>query len=302
MSVWTDKFSFSTGAVRKRDILYFILTNDGLAKEEKPHAQFAIWHAGKWLDAGTFKWASPSIAVARQPREQMIAVGEGGEVLMQGSGDVHEEKVLDGDVLPQSRGTLRAVRWIGSHAYAAGMDRQVYRREDLNRWSCIDATMRPPKGSGVVGFEAIDGRSETDLFAVGWQGAIWHYDGGRWSQENSSTTHILGNVCCGPDEQVFACGRRGTLLSRTAGGWQAVEHKTTEEDLYGLAWFNGALYVASLHHVYRLASDGGLERVLPDSEASVTSAYHLSAADGVLMSVGAKDVLLFDGKSWARID
>ena len=92
MKTWTDKWSFVTGAVRKRDILYFVLVNDRLAEEEKPHAEFAVWHAGKWLDAGMVKWSSPSVAVVRQPREQMIAVGELGEAVLQGQGEPGRER------------------------------------------------------------------------------------------------------------------------------------------------------------------------------------------------------------------
>lgn len=302
-STWTGKFSFNTGSVRKRDILYFVLTNDGLAAEKKPHAQFSIWHAGKWLEAGMKKWAAPGLTVVRQPKEQQLAVSETGEAFLQGSGDVHEETIQDGANIPAKRGTLRTVRWIGAHAYAAGMDRQVYRRDGVNAWKCIDQSMRPPAGSTeIVGFESIDGFSESDLYAVGWQGAIWHYDGKAWAQEDSPTNVILGGVCCAGNEKVYACGRLGTLLRGRAGRWEVIKHESTEQDLWGLAWYEGVLYAASMRQVFRLTADDKLEPVVMGDDPPASTAYHLSAADGVLMSVGAKDVMLFDGKAWARID
>ena len=40
-----------------------------------------------------------------------------------------------------------------------------------------------------------------------------------------------------------------------------------------------------------------------DTGAEQAKTFHrLSADDGVLLSVGAKDVLVFDGKTWTRID
>jgi len=303
-AVWKEKFSFNTGAVRKRDILYFVLTNDKLAAEQKPHAEFAIWHAGKWLDAGMKKWASPGLTVLRQPKEQLLGVGEMGEAFVQGSGDVHEETVQAGADQPSKRGTLRTARWIGTHAYAAGMDRQVYRRDGVNVWTAVDQSMRPPKGdpSQVVGFESIDGFSEQDIYAVGWQGAIWHYDGKTWTQEDSPTNVILGGVCCAGDGMVYACGRLGTLLRGKAGRWEVLKHESTEADLYGLAWYEGALYVASMKGIFRLTPALTLDLVVMGEDPPATTAYHLSAADGILMSVGAKDVMVFDGKTWTRIE
>ena len=31
------------------------------------------------------------------------------------------------------------------------------------------------------------------------------------------------------------------------------------------------------------------------------SAYHLTACDDALVSIGAKDIMMFDGESWTRI-
>jgi hypothetical protein len=52
--------------------------------------------------------------------------------------------------------------------------------------------------------------------------------------------------------------------------------------------------------VYRLEGDRlkpvGFGKDLP------RTCFHLSAADGVMWSIGAKDLMAFDGKSWTRID
>jgi len=62
------------------------------------------------------------------------------------------------------------------------MDRQVYRREDVNKWVCLDATMRPGKDAGVVGFESVTGFSAKDVYAAGWGGEIWRFDGSKSSR------------------------------------------------------------------------------------------------------------------------
>jgi len=57
-----------------------------------------------------------------------------------------------------------------------------------------------------------------------------------------------------------------------------------------------------LKGVFRLTPNLTLELVVMGEGDPATTAYHLSAADGILMSVGAKDVIVFDGKVWTRIE
>ena len=120
-------------------MFYLSLISDETAKLRVPDAQFVMWNQGEWLDGGERDWNLAGLAVAKQPLEQMIAVGEWGDVLCAGSGDVHDEHVTSGQrdpaaKGPKDRGPMRGVRRIGSRIYAVGMDRQAYRREGSSRW------------------------------------------------------------------------------------------------------------------------------------------------------------------------
>ena len=65
---------------------------------------------------------------------------------------------------------MRSVRAIEGVAYAAGMMRQVYRRDGANSWSPIDKGMRASREDKVCGFEAIDGFTHRDIYAAGYKG------------------------------------------------------------------------------------------------------------------------------------
>ncbi len=298
---WTDKFSFNTGAVFSASRSYFVLTDDALAQDQMEHAFFLHWDSGNWGSADVL-WSSPSVTVVDQPKRQIVAIGEWGEVKVFGSGELFEEEVVDGESRPKERGTLRCVRTIGGVAYAVGMDRQVYRRDGEKKWTCIDATMRPKQEDGkVAGFEGIDGFDGQDIYTVGWRGVIWHFDGSTWKQEDSPTNIILTNVCCAGDGNVYACGRRGLLLrGRSGHGWEAIDHTETNQDFWGLAWYKGQLYVASNKRIYTL-SDEALDPV-DMGEDFAESCRHLRTGDGILVSIGAKDIMSFDGTTWTRID
>src|SRR5438094_183460 len=117
---WTDKFSFSTGAVFSKKRGYLVMTDDKLARDQVAHAFFVHWDNGKWgaVDA---KWSSPSVTVVEHPKKQMVAIGELGQAKVAGGGDVHDEIIVDGEIKSEDRGTLRCVRSIEGKAYAAGM-------------------------------------------------------------------------------------------------------------------------------------------------------------------------------------
>ena len=300
MAHWTDAFSFTTGVVRYKDLFYLIATEDKLARKQTPHASILTWDQGQW-GQGDVEWTAVSVCAVKYPQEQMVAVGETGEAQVCGSGEEHDEEIRDGVVKPDDRGDLRFVRSIGGHAYATGMDRQVYRRQGRDEWVCIDESMRPAKDDeSLVGFNGIDGVSEKEIFAVGFQGAIWHYNGRTWKELQSPTNIVLSSVCCAGDGNVYACGRRGTLLRGDRRRWEVIDHGKSNEDFWGLAWYQNKLYVSSLRRVLTLEKGDRLRMV--DMDEPVTSAYHLSAQDGVLLSIGPKDVMLNDGAKWIRIE
>jgi hypothetical protein len=79
-----------------------------------------------------------------------------------------------------------------------------------------------------VALEAPD-RLATELYAVGWQGEIWHYDGEKWHQLPSPTKLVLVDVCCAGDGTVYACGREGLLLKGRDQTWEIVEPPGTPQ-------------------------------------------------------------------------
>jgi hypothetical protein len=297
----TDEFSLTRGVLRNKEIGYLSVVDDELAKQKVAPSSVVEIYQGELHEGPHLTWGIVGVCVNRATREQLLAVGEDGEVLLYGSGETHEETVKTKDENPEERGPLRCARFIGKNSYIAGMGRQVYRREGENQYVCIDQTMRPPEGSKeVVGIEAIDGFSEKELYAVGWKGEIWTYNGKAWRQIQSPTNLILSNVRCAEDGVVYVCGRRGMLIRGKGKSWRVIEHDATKEDFFGIEWYGGKLYLATMSQLFTLEGEE-LEPVEFDDDQPDTC-YSLSAADGHLLSTGEKDVMLFDGEEWERIE
>ncbi len=243
----------------------------------------------------------------------MVAIGAWGNVLVDGKGDFHEEIIRDQkNAQPERQGKLLRVRDIGKRAYAVGMGRQVYVREDANRWKAIDTgCLAVPTASKaknqveayklqLVGFNAIDGFDEKDIYAGGLQGEIWHFNGKKWQQLDSPTNRILNDVACAGDGQVYACGDKGLLLKGRSDQWAVVSDTSFKRDIWNLCWFDGRLFLAGMDGVF-VHDDGKVVPVKWGKDKPKTT-YHLSARDGIMWSIGAKDIMQFDGRTWTRID
>lgn len=301
---WTSLFSYVTGTVRYRDLACVAQVADEMAKAREEHSYFLQWDNGTWgrfLD-GCLNWTTVDATVCQFPIEQTLFLGLNGEVLCAGSGDEHEEIIREGQPdSPEQRGMMRGVGTIEGKAYAVGMQRQVYRRDGANQWTCIDQSARPePNDEGVYSFEAIAGFSAKETYAAGRGGEIWRYDGSIWIRTDSPTNMILTRICCAGDGNVYLCGRVGTLIRGRGDIWEQINHDETTDDFWGIAWYNDHLYLSTMRAVYQLVGNG--LKPVDFGHDKPSSCFALSTADSVMWSIGAKDVMAFDGKQWTRID
>jgi hypothetical protein len=298
---WTDLFSFVTGAIRRQDLAYLILSEDKASEQKIPMAAIVQWEPSGWGDGGQVKWRAAGAAIAQHPLEQLLVAGEFGGALLVGSGDRHEERIESAGSNPNDRGPLRGVRRIDKSVYVVGMDRQVYRRDASGAWSSYDTGIpRDPNSEEISGFESIDGFSEHEMFAVGWDGEIWSFLNGVWHAESSPVNTVLVDVCCGGDDLVYACGRNGVLVRGQRGQWEVVDMDGFTESLWSLTWFEGRLYASSMDTVFAFIN----QQLVPVNMGAdrANTCYRLVIGDGVMWSIGAKDVMMFDGHTWTRID
>ena len=179
---------------------------------------------------------------------------------------------------------IRHARQIGGYVYACGMKRQVYKRTGEDVWLEMSA---PRAGaSESFGFEAIDGYTEKEIYAAGWGGEIWQYNGKKWVDRSGPTNVILTAVCCAPNGVTYIAGQRGILLTGRNGSWSIVQWDDNEitADLWDLCWFQDRLYVATINALFTLDGNNLVEVDFGDAE--IPTCYSLTTAEGVLWSIG----------------
>lgn len=141
-----------------------------------------------------------------------------------------EKHLIDGsEDGPNSLRHTTAIRMIGNHMHAVGMSRMVYRRALVgNRWERCDIGTRIPRNKvGIAGFKAVDGIAD-NLYAVGFRGEIWHYDGTSWSAIESPTNVKLEGVRVVARNEVYICGARGTIIRSGGEGFYVIANDETD--------------------------------------------------------------------------
>lgn len=295
---WTDKYSFVGAAILAKDTALVSLANDELSKGELPYTYYTVRVNGDWRDGGDSSWDAVSNIVCDIPSRKFLTLGPNGQIRILGAGYRQEENIYSSGIDPNQYGLLRGSRTINGKAYVCGMNRQVFRRDDTNNW--IFLSQNVSRSEDVVGFEAIDGFSASDIYAAGWKGEIWHFDGGVWRQKDSPSNQILLDVCCAGDGSVYICGKNGTLIKGLNDQWEMLDLAPFVSDLWSICWYGEQLFLATSRELFFLKNN---QLVAVDFGGDFPSTCRkLVTGSGLLWSVGVKDIFEFDGASWSRID
>lgn len=284
--------NYITGAARFSYLVYLVIQDKALTERSVDHCRLIAFQRGELAHIADRNWNTTAICVVKKPSEKMVAISEYGDVLTYVKGVTTEELI-------QPRPTVvRNVGVVDGIALACGMRREVFMRVREAEWIAIPAPVPAPQEN--AGFEAICGFSMAEVYAVGWDGEIWQWNGEKWVERPSPTNLILTGICCGEDGRVYVCGQGGTLIRGRNETWEIISTADAMTDFWDLCWFNGALYIASMTMLFRLIDDR-LEAVDFGSDPPRTCG-RLSSAQGVLWSVGASDVFSYDGATWTRVD
>jgi hypothetical protein len=274
---------------------------DELAEEQVDHSIVFTWSPSGWT-----KKPIPHAVVAMcsliDPAPQLFNVCATGEVIVASRAGFVDEHVDRSDDGPSHLTPLRSACAIQNTVYVAGMARRVYRRAAPGRWEAIDEGVFIPRNlrTASAGFLCLGGFGPSDIYAAGYKGEIWHYDGSKWTKQESPTNVALTSLRCGPDGLVYIAGLGGVLVRGRDGSWAAITQTVTADDFWGAAIFRGIAYFATDRAVYRLV-EGELELVDFGPIGSITTRY-LDCDSEVMWSVGSKHLIATqDASRWEEI-
>ncbi len=294
-----NKHSVLDGVVVDKNTFIFIGVENERANQNINHG--IIWKYKNNL------WNSVEIAekltscvLTNKPEYRFVAIAESGREFIIGDDSVKQEVIAVGEHSPGSNGPLTSIRVCkNAGIYSVGTARQVYKKRAIDKWERIDGSCKSDskKIRAATAFMDIDGYSENELYAIGWEGEIWLYNNCLWGRLDTPTNLTLYSICCAEDGVVYICGQNGLVLKGRYNNWEIIAEESTKEDLRGIRYHDGKIYTCSSNLIYVLE-----ENQLEISQIGLTvTTGKLRSSNGFLMSVGLTDVLLFENSSWKKV-
>ena len=195
-------------------------------------------------------------------------------------------------------GFLMDMRKIGRNWYAVGGHHQVY-REINGKWKTIDSGVYVPGESGEAKILlSIDGTAEDDIYATGFNGVIFHFDGNAWTNLDSPTNLGLQRVLCLGKKEVYICGHGNSLFRGNSTGWVPLTEPDESTTYWDMASFKGDTYVCTKTELY-IIKDNQLELVNIPVDGPV-SFYRMDSDSHELWTCGDECLLKFDGRNWEQ--
>ena len=290
-SLKKDKdIAFRTGIVISGSLGFIRGGIRALEEDDDAHTVLLQWTGSTGqLGRKTLSWTSGSCCFVEYPKRNLLVVGEDSDYFVFLNGDRHEGRIASDDT---DVGPFSGVYTVSGHAFAVGMAGTVYRWLGKANW--VDAAQGLSKD---IDLQAIAGFASDEMYAVGWEGAIWMWDGATWMPIDSVTNVILTAVCCAHDGMVYICGQNGTVIKGRHDNWQIIDHQSTSEDLWDVHAFDGRIYLASYTGLFTLDQDQ--LTLVPFGGDAPGTCYHLRSAMGQLWSIGREDVFSYDGTRWS---
>jgi hypothetical protein len=245
----------------------------------------------EWVRDDLFSFSGARIAVARTPTPQCVVSGGIGGVYYTGSG----ESGVEPQFYPVTR-----IRQIEGWLYATHLSRGISIRRGVGKWESFESGIKAPLDNEGYGFKDISGFSETDLYAVGGKGDVWHWNGSLWSQCAFPSNIYLETVLCAGDGNVYITGQNGIVYVGGGNKWKKLDDGGFAHYFNDTVWYDGKVWLANDSGLYYLDAKGNTQSADLPAEIHVTTGY-LSVGDGLMLSAGVGGVSVYDGKRWELI-
>jgi len=240
----------------------------------------------------------PRCGVAHEPLPQglIVARNRDGDVWAAGSGRNGPME----QIAPGKGPMTMKVKCINGHAYSVGSGRAIYKRINLNHWVKLDNGFSQEDATRYQGFYDMDGFSETDMYAVGGHGDIWHYDGTIWMQEGFPSNMQLNTVTCAGDGYVYVSGMGGTLWRGRNSTWEHLYDGSYTVPWNDVLWFEDKLWLAS-DYMLRIWNGKELVPVTDDEGDELPFSGHMDAYDGLLVIADSNSVMAYQDGKWRTL-
>lgn len=206
--------------------------------------------------------------------------------------------------------SFRKIVSVAGNLYTVGSPFRIYKRDNnqLTDYSNgIQLSKEILSGNLSVLLNSrlfdLDGFSESDMYAVGSVGNVFHFNGTKWQKKNFPAHIDLKTITCGTDGNVYITDLKKSLWIGRDNTWTCII-ENTEVEFSNTAWFNNRLW-CSTAGVMQFLEDG---KLISADKASINPmpSNILKACGEISISPDKKKMIvcsdiaaaLFDGYKW----
>lgn len=282
--------NISVGCLGQKGRLTFCLLDRELIENRIEHSLIYVWENAKLSEPITLNWTVTTICHPKWEHADFIAIGRYGHILRILADNSFEELTNISLYTSSPTCLLRDAKVIGNSIYIVGSSHRMFRLDaDLSLHDISVPSAQRQAVGNTTGFEAVDGFSKNEIYAVGWDGEIWLYDGKNWENLYSPTNLINTGVVCSPHGEVYIVGQMGTIIRGRKDRWSILK-TDLNIDLWAVRVYQDKIHMCSMHNLFRLEDEQvvplALEPAKPQTFAKLDSIGH------AMLSVGMDDVVL----------
>ncbi|NJO18307.1 MAG: choice-of-anchor D domain-containing protein [Thioploca sp.] len=155
--------------------------------------------------------------------------------------------------------------------------------------------------SRSIQFQTVWGTAKNDVFALGYHGVIFHYNGTTWQEMDTGTVSHLYGLWGSSGRDVFAVGAEGTILHYNGSTWTTMDSGT----VYPLA----GVWGSSSRNLFAVGDGGTLLHYDGQTWSTVNSGTGLplngiwgSSSNDVFVVGGRGTLLHYNGKDWSTLN
>jgi hypothetical protein len=266
------------------------------------------WAGGpvEGIRATSFTWADP---------DSSYTVGDRGEVRASRSGVKTVEQLPDSGLDGRRLGPPTRVRMIAGQPWVCGFAGQVYTLRG-GRWVHVDQGLAEEHADPGKSIElaSIDGTDANNVFAVGSDGLVAHWDGRSWERIPLLTNAYLSSVRVLRPDYVIAVGDHAVIVEgngmRVGNGlsveaqrprWivdQILPAKPNDLQLSDVISYRNQLYVAAGKTIYVREGDRWTDACLFRGAPKDADYFKLAVGADRLWVMGTKRLVSYDGRRW----
>lgn len=302
--IWSehcDGYSFTDCAIRNKDMIYLLATEDKTQDEQKSKMQLLLLvQEGDNIEHGYSSFDESFWAVvctSEKPVEQGLIIQVlGGSVIPTGGPqrDWPVEDIKQNELLP-----VRKAKKIDGFPWVVGSHRAVFRRVDIGKWIAVDNGLKVPEDLSDTDFLDIDGFTSNDIYAVGGKGDIWHYDGQIWKQCGFPTNDKLTAVCCAGDGNVYVAAKHKLWKGRL-NRWEAICELELTDKISDLHWFNNKIWGCGKYDFF-CWNGITLETEVVYQGSPLALMGTMDCCEHFLLVARRKSVWVYNGQQWVNI-